>query len=324
MCHSVVRCSGCMESHLEMMSVEKYGSVSDLMLPFEVTVDLSVLESESKHMASCLKKAASGASEFLLGLTREQMNSSLRCSKCVDNKDGTFTFSEVSLDVVQRNRDLVSSVYLQSCKPVLWNECFTERQCAGMFLYCDVFLRMLDTYEIGIMINTSNSNLVRTAMCFFASLVKDPSADDVYKTRYIALHGGSSTDKKCSVCEKVGDFSECQRCKAGIYICSPGCQHSLHLDICNSLVEAPVDKRTCQNFQALQLAQEINVFTTMPIEVFEGHYCKPTLSRICKVCGAAAKHKCNTCKKVYYCSKTCQTLAFPVHKRLHHMQASLQ
>jgi hypothetical protein len=41
-------------------------------------------------------------------------------------------------------------------------------------------------------------------------------------------------------------------------------------------------------------------------------------ARIGEVCGAAAKHKCNTCKKVYYCSKTCQTMAFPVHKRIHH------
>ena len=186
-----------------------------------------------------------------------------------------------------------------------------------MFLYCDVFLRMLDTYEIGIMINTSNSNLVRTAMCFFASLVKDPSADDVYKTRYIAHHGGSSTDKKCSVCEKVGDFSECQRCKAGIYICSLACQNSLHVDVCNILVENPMAERTSDYMQALQLAQEIHTFTTMPDEFSVKHYCKPTLSRICEVCGAAAKHKCNIRKKVYYCS--CQTLAFSMHKRLHHV-----
>jgi len=41
-------------------------------------------------------------------------------------------------------------------------------------------------------------------------------------------------------------------------------------------------------------------------------------ARTCGVCGAAARHKCDACRKVYYCSKACQTLAFPVHKRLHH------
>jgi hypothetical protein len=71
--------------------------------------------------------------------------------------------------------------------------------------------------------------------------------------------------------------------------------------------------------RTLHLAQEIDVFTTKPEDFFRRHYCKPVLSRICEVCGAAAKHKCNTCKNVYYCSKTCQVLAFPVHKRLHHL-----
>ena len=41
-------------------------------------------------------------------------------------------------------------------------------------------------------------------------------------------------------------------------------------------------------------------------------------ARTCEVCGSAARHKCNTCRKIYYCSKACQTLAFPVHKRIHH------
>jgi hypothetical protein len=304
-----------MKTHLALLHVETDLCENFIRIPFDVTVNLSTMESNDKGMACCLKKATRESIDFVLELVSEPMHAALSCGNCVDNKDGTFTMSRVYLMVTRQA--LASKINPEVCK--LWDICLTERQCAGITLYYDVFSKMFYLHQIGVTICALPLNIARTMMCFFAYLVKDPSADDVYKTRYIALHGGSSADKKCSVCEKVGDFRECQRCKAGIYICSPVCQHSLHLDICNALVETPVDKRACQNFQSLQLAQEINMFTTMPIEVFDGHYCKPTLSRICEVCGAVAKHKCNTCKKVYYCSKTCQTLAFPVHKRLHHV-----
>ena len=313
-----VLCSSCIKSHAEWMLIERGGSDKFFMLPFDITVDLSILERENNDVANCFKKSQRISGGFMLGLTHESMHSSLDCNECVDNKDGTFTLSKICLVVVPRGRALVSNDFLGVCTPVMWDECFTERQCAGVALYCDVIAKILWTGGMGFTIHASESFVVRAVMCFFASLVKDPSADEVYESRYIALHGGSSTDKKCSVCEKVGDFSECQRCKAGIYICSLACQKLLHVDVCNTLVKNPMSQRTSDHVQALRLVHEIRTFTKMPSEVYRDHYCKPVLSRICEVCGVEANHKCNTCKKVYYCSKTCQTLAFPVHKRLHH------
>jgi hypothetical protein len=63
----------------------------------------------------------------------------------------------------------------------------------------------------------SDTDIAKAAMWFFASLVKDPGADEAYKTRYIELHGGSPSDKICVECGKVGDFDECTKCNA-VYV----------------------------------------------------------------------------------------------------------
>ena len=304
---SMARCLHCIKS--------RACETDSVVMPFDITVNIATLEKADRQMAECVEKAARTSNELIIGLTRDPAHSSLRCFKCVDNKDGTFSLSRVGLVVVPRQRAVTESMDL--CNPGLWDACFTERQCAGVSLYCDVLSKILYARLDGITIHAQEMEIVKTVMCFFASLVKDPGADEVYKARYIALNGGSPDDKVCDVCKKVGDFGECQRCKSGVYICGPDCQQSLHPAVCYALVKAPAHMKTA--VRTLHLAQEIDVFTTKPEDFFRRHYCKPVLSRICEVCGAAAKHKCNTCKNVYYCSKTCQVLAFPVHKRLHHL-----
>ena len=276
------------------------------ILPFE-----AVVKATSKKTARLIKRAASGSCDLATDLAGGAAN--LRCGECVSNKDGTYTFSQVVLVVVQRELAPVTKEFIAStANPELWDLCYTERQCAATALYCDVMASLLYVYRDGVDIQACDIQIARAAMCFFASLVKDPSADEVYKSRYIELHGGSQSDKVCAVCGKLGDFRECARCKSGVYICSRACHKSRHLAVCDVLVDSPGDA----NVQALRLAQEIT--TSIADADYLEYYGKPILSHICAVCGAAAKNKCPTCKKAYYCSRTCQALAFIVHKRLFH------
>ena len=39
---------------------------------------------------------------------------------------------------------MVSKEFLNVCNAALWDVCFTERQCAGVDLYCDIIARILD------------------------------------------------------------------------------------------------------------------------------------------------------------------------------------
>jgi hypothetical protein len=276
------------------------------MLPFK-----AIVKATCKKSARLIKKSARESCDLDFKLADGAAY--ISCNECVDNKDGTYTFSKVVLVVVLRKLAPVTKEFLASkANPELWDLCYTERQCAATALYCDVMASLLYVYRDGVDIQACDTQIARAAMCFFASLVKDPSADEVYKTRYIALNGGSQSDKVCAVCAKVGDFGECQRCKSGVYICSRACHKSLHEDVCDIIAEEPGEP----NLRAVYLAQEIT--QSFVEEDFLEHYGKPILSHICAVCGAAAKNKCRTCKNSYYCSKTCQSLAFTVHKRLHH------
>ena len=137
-----------------------------------------------------LSSSLSSLGSSIIGLTRDPAHSSLRCFKCVDNKDGTFSLSRVGLVVVPRQRAVTESMDL--CNPGLWDACFTERQCAGVSLYCDVLSKILSARLDGIAIPAQDMDIVKTVMCFFASLVKDPGADEVYKARAVVLAMGGA------------------------------------------------------------------------------------------------------------------------------------
>ena len=69
--------------------------------------------------------------------------------------------------------------------------------------------------------------------------------------------------------------------------------------------------------KGVQVLTSVNGKALDEPEVFKA-FSKPALSRICAVCGIRGTLKCGTCLKTYYCGKQCQTLAYPVHRRLHH------
>jgi len=73
----------------------------------------------------------------------------------------------------------------------------TEQQCAGVMLYGDIYVSLHDLCNHGITINAPDIEVIRVCICYFASLLNDPTSVDVYRDRHVELNGGSSSDKVC-------------------------------------------------------------------------------------------------------------------------------
>jgi hypothetical protein len=88
--------------------------------------------------------------------------------------------------------------------------CITEQQCAGVMLYGDIYASLFELRSQGYTIRAPALEIARLCICYFASLLNDPTSVDVYRDRHAELNGGSSSDKVCAACWAVGDFKECQ------------------------------------------------------------------------------------------------------------------
>ena len=82
--------------------------------------------------------------DLIIGLKCNPTHLWLRVNDFYDKEDGTFIISDVFLVVAPRERAMVSKEFLNVCNAALWDVCFTERQRAGVDLYCDIIARILD------------------------------------------------------------------------------------------------------------------------------------------------------------------------------------
>lgn len=234
--------------------------------------------------------------------------------------------------------------------------CLTESQGAGVALYQDVIAAMLYLgAKGGVELNCSFEKLMRCCMHLFSRLVRDSSASEMDKYRHIVMYqkagsrslflrkdgemiraldvgpappppGFDKVHKICVFCGDVGDFRQCVECKFGIYYCSSQCRTNdlqTHTPICESIRRIPVAMRTPQRLESMQFAMETTMFFSLSDSdadklVKEQAGC--ILKRICVVCGLYGDLKCKVCKNSYYCSKICQKLAYPTHRRLYHQQ----
>ena len=207
-------CAVCKESMHDMEALLDDDMDKRLRLSFGVSVNLATMERADRRMAGAMRNSSY---DFAIELVKAPLRAVLRLNGRLDNRDGTLLFRRVYLVVTPRA--LVADDLSMARRLGLGKECSTEKQCASVMLYNDIFMQLLCVCDRGITMNATDEILVEETTRFFASLMQRPVAD---------------------------------------------------------------------------------------------------CARTCGVCGAAARHKCNACRKVYYCSKACQTLAFPVHSRLHH------
>ena len=285
-----------------------------LAMPFDINVDMSILRRTSPHAERMITKyfKDGGSYDLCIPLTE---SSSLHSNECVDNKNDTYTISSAFIQIEHRERSVPRKEPHDSHMLELANRCLTEQQCAGVMLYGDVYARLFILRDDGFTINAADVEIGHVFMCFFGGLLDDPTSNDVYRDRHIELHGGLPSDKVCSACWAVGDFKECEKCNIGIYTCSTGCYMSCHSFACKKIMQLPLECRKINPIASFRVTQSVRLMEDP--EVFKA-FSKPALSRICTVCGIRGTLKCGTCLKTYYCSKACQTLAYPVHRRLHH------
>jgi len=285
-----------------------------LSMPFDVVVDLHAVH-RMEQPCAMLKTSYNDVEYREIGvvLTVTPTRSLFYCNAPLD--DATMTMSNIRIKFEKRERTMVPDETYKKRILELTAQCMTEQQCAGAMLYGDIYVSLHELRNHGFTINTPDIEVARMFIIYFASLFDDPTSVDVYHDRHLELHGGSSSDKVCSACWAVGDFKECQKCNMGIYTCSAGCHLLGHSDLCRDLMKFPLEQRTPITIQSLQMTQVIRRMDEP--EVFNA-FSKPALSRICAVCGIRGTLKCGTCMKTYYCSKACQTLAYPAHRRLHH------
>jgi hypothetical protein len=275
-----------------------------LVLPFDATVDVLGL-TPSAHRVF-LKSYSKGS------LARIPLAAKAWLMGCVESvQDNTFQISNIRLLFNTRERTV--DVKKDKCILELASISHTEQQSAGVFLYGDVYASLISVP--GVKIHAPTIEIGRACMCYFASLLNDATSKDVYINRKMEL--GSPGDKLCVACWAVGDFKECTKCNLGIYTCSPGCFISCHFDLCSEIVKLPVERRTREVIASFHLSQTIQLLDVNEPQIIKA-FSKPMVSRICAVCGVYGTLKCGTCKKIYYCSKECQTLAFPAHKRMYH------
>ena len=258
--------------------------------------------------------------EIYATLTKTPTEAVFCCIAPFEDEGRPLTMSNIRIKFEKRKRAMIPDETYKKRILELTALCMTEQQCAAAMLYGDIYVSLYDLRSHGITIHAPDIEVARVCICHFATLLNNPTSVDVYRDRHVELNGGSSSDKVCAACWAVGDFKECQTCKIGIYTCSTGCYMSCHFDLCKNIMKLPLEKRTPGAIKSLQMCQAVQFMETDEPEVFKA-FSKPALSRICAVCGIRGTLKCGTCLKTYYCSKACQTLAYPVHRRLHHCNA---
>ena len=171
-------------------------------LPFDVSVNLSTMESVDRRMAGAMRKSSH---DFTIELASKPRRAVLRLNGRTVNEDSTLCFRAVDLVVTQRA--LVTDDFSNVRELGLWKQCYTEPDCAGIMLYYDVFLQLLCINELGIEVNTSDLHLFNETTRFFASLVKG---------------SGPAAARVCEVCG-VAAKHKCNTCRK-VYYCSKACQ----------------------------------------------------------------------------------------------------